>query len=114
MEDLWNAILSMTEQVPKGNSRLEIKSSNFELSTLPSYKAMTHAPLEAVAARTLVPVQDPFVCKQKRQEHLEAHRMSLVIAVPSNAASSMTTKRGIFVRRTALTVYRDRFSEVLA
>jgi len=56
----WNAMLSVMDQVPTGKFSLTKTQSKFAKSTLPSCKAITHAPLGAIAAMIVVQVWDPF------------------------------------------------------
>jgi hypothetical protein len=52
IEDLWNAMSSMMKHGTEGISRLQNNSRKFDLSKLSSWKAVAHAPLEAILAMT--------------------------------------------------------------
>jgi len=59
-EDLWNAMLSIMTQVPERDPSQELKSQSIDPSMHPPCRAIAHALLEAVAARTEFRVQGLF------------------------------------------------------
>jgi hypothetical protein len=67
IEDMRYKMLSAMKQVPEESSRLEKKSSHFDLSTCLLYNAMTLAPSKAITAMTRVRDQVPLPSKQKKR-----------------------------------------------
>jgi hypothetical protein len=79
-------------QAPRAISRLEIKSRDFEPSTLSPCETMTQPLPEEIAERTQVRGQDPFPYEENRREPLGAYLVSAVMLL-SNAVSSLAAKR---------------------
>ena len=61
----WNAILTMTKQVPEGKFIPENKSRKIDLSTTRSRIAVTHSLLQAIAAIAQVRVNHLFHLKRE-------------------------------------------------
>jgi hypothetical protein len=91
IEYLWNAVLSVMKQVPRGKPRSAIKSGNFEPFTVASCEALTYAPLPAIAAMTQEQVQGTLPCEKKKREALGAYAARDVMIL-WNALSSMAEK----------------------
>jgi hypothetical protein len=93
IEDLLNAMLSMKKKVPDGKTGPEIKSSNLDPFTLPSRKAVTNAPLEAIAVMSQVRVQGRSRWTLRRRGRRVAYPMRSIM-VNWNAVSSMVIEMG--------------------
>jgi len=91
IDDFWNMMLAKMKQIPKEESRLENKSRNVDTNPLSSWKTVTHAPQEAIAAMTQVGVQDAFSWKQKRREPLGANPVTGIMQA-SKYVSSIAAK----------------------
>ena len=63
IEASWYAMFSLLENVSEGQFRSARHSSAPDASTPRLWKAVTHAPLEAIAAMTKVRFQRPLACK---------------------------------------------------
>lgn len=74
-------------------SKLELKSGDFNPSTLWSCQAVTHAPLEAIAAVTCVRVQDVVPSKPKRAELWSIFLVRGIMLLSIPVLSTDTKKR---------------------
>jgi hypothetical protein len=63
----------MVKQMPRGKSRDQINSMNFDLSGPLSCKTATYTLAEAIPVLNKVRVQDPFSCKRKRKRHVREY-----------------------------------------
>lgn len=72
LEDLGQAMMSVSERVPLRESRMRNKSKNFDLSSPPSCRAVTRAPRGRDRCSGQVRAQDPLKCERKRPETLTA------------------------------------------
>jgi len=67
-DDMWHAVLSLMKQVSKGKSRPKNKSTKSYASTHPSWNAVTHAPLDAVATITCASLTPRFFLRVERAQ----------------------------------------------
>jgi len=77
---------------------LEYESTYSYPCALISCKAMSHSSLEAIAAITKLQAQDPFPCKQKRRDPLEAYLMRGTVPLANLVFWMRTTREGLVFR----------------
>jgi len=73
------------------------QSKSFRSDETASYKAVTHSPLQAIAAANQVRPQDPLPRKQKRREPLGACPMSENMLTPIAFASMVKERSSVFL-----------------
>jgi len=82
----------MMKQVSEAGSRLENESIHAVVSTLSWNRAMTLAPLGAVAAMAQIRVKDPFPSEQKSKDPLRAWTLKGIM-LELSIGSLMAKKR---------------------